>query len=188
MTASETAEGVIRAAEAGDDMARREFLNYAWLASLGILTLQTGIVSYQFAMPRLRAGEFGGPIDVGTVDDLPGTGEDPEAFSKAKFWWVVTEAGVLALYKVCPHLGCIFKWRPEEYKFICPCHGSQFERDGTYIQGPAGRSLDRFVVEAYDEDGSELATTGPEGGPVRVPPGSKVVVETGERIFGAPHA
>lgn len=130
-------EGVLEGAAAGDEMSRREFLNYAWLASLGILTLETAVVSYQFAMPRLSAGEFGADINVGNVDALPGEGADPEPFNKAKFWWVTTGAGALALYKVCTHLGCIFKWSPEEFKFICPCHGSQFQRDGTYIQGPA---------------------------------------------------
>ncbi|MEX2054677.1 MAG: hypothetical protein WD972_00705, partial [Candidatus Andersenbacteria bacterium] len=39
---------------------RREFLNIAWLASLGFLTLSVGGLSVLFALPRFREGEFGG--------------------------------------------------------------------------------------------------------------------------------
>jgi cytochrome b6-f complex iron-sulfur subunit len=168
-------------------MSRREFLNYAWLASLGILTVESAVLTYQFAMPRLAPGEFGGPIDVGSVDDMAPVGSDPEPFNRAKFWWVVTEGGALALYKVCTHLGCIFKWNHEEYKFICPCHGSQFQRNGTYIQGPAPRSLDRFVITAYDKNDEVVATTPPDGGPVKIPAGSRLVVDTGQVIVGQRH-
>jgi cytochrome b6-f complex iron-sulfur subunit len=187
MTVSEAASGALAPAEETDELSRREFLNYAWLASLGILTVQGLIVTYKFALPILAPGEFGGPIPVGSVDLLPGIGEAPEPFNKAKFWWVVTDAGALALYKVCTHLGCIYAWRDSEFKFICPCHGSQFQRDGVYIQGPAGRSLDRFVIEAYDSSGALVAQTNENGDPVEVPPGSTVIVNTGARIFGAAH-
>ena len=181
-------EGLVGSATGGDEMSRREFLNYAWLASLGILTVESTVLTLQFAMPRLQPGEFGGPIDVGSVDVLPNVGADPEPFNKAKFWWVVTEAGALALYKVCTHLGCIYKWAPEEVKFICPCHGSQFQRDGTYIQGPAPRNLDQFVITAYDDSGTVVAATDPEeGGPVEIPAGSRIVVDTGSRIQGEAH-
>ncbi len=48
---------------------RREFLNYAWLASLGILLAEMGGVVYVFAMPRFRAGEFGGLFFMGIAAD-----------------------------------------------------------------------------------------------------------------------
>jgi cytochrome b6-f complex iron-sulfur subunit len=170
------------------EMTRREFLGYAWLASIGIVTLQYGLVLYQFALPRLGPGEFGGPVDVGAADDLPGVGDPPLAFKKAKFWWVATAEGALALYTVCTHLGCIYDWKTDQIKFICPCHGSQFERAGDYILGPAPRSLDRFVIRAVDESGSEIARTNEQGDPLPIPPGSKVIVETGQVIKGAAKA
>ncbi len=185
MTATEAASGVLSGADHSDELSRREFLNYAWLASLGILMVEGAVVSYKFALPILGPGEFGGPISVGLVENLPGLGADPEPFNKAKFWWVMTETGALALYKVCTHLGCIYAWQSSESKFICPCHGSQFRREGVYIQGPAGRSLDRFVIEAYDDAGTLLTQTDLNGDPVEIPPGSVVVVNTGARIQGA---
>jgi cytochrome b6-f complex iron-sulfur subunit len=172
------------AAPMESEISRREFLNYAWLASLGILLVEGGVVTYLFAMPRLEAGEFGGPVSIGAVDDLPDAEADPAAYNEAKFWWVATESGDLALYKVCTHLGCIFDWKTDQGKFICPCHGSQFTRDGDYITGPAPRSLDRMVIRAYDTAGALVAETNAAGDPLVIPDGASVVVETGEIIEG----
>jgi cytochrome b6-f complex iron-sulfur subunit len=180
--------GTMDGLSSSDDLTRREFLNYAWLASLGILTVEFLAVGFLFALPRLGPGEFGGLVPIGNVSDLPPVGAPPEPFNKAKFWWVQTEDGALALYKVCTHLGCIYDWKPVDVKFGCPCHGSQFERNGTYIQGPAPRSLDRFVILAYDASGTVVARTPPDGGPVEIPAGSRVVVDTGNKIKGAPHS
>lgn len=133
MTASTAALG---SSDANAEMSRREFLNYAWLATLGILTIEMSAVTLMFAMPRLGPGEFGGSVPIGSVDALPmDTKGSPTAYNRSKFWWVNTDAGALAIYKVCTHLGCIYDWKPAENKYICPCHGSQFERDGTFIQG-----------------------------------------------------
>lgn len=32
---------------------------------------------------------------------------------------------------VCTHLGCVVPWNKAENKFICPCHGSQYDKTGT---------------------------------------------------------
>lgn len=169
---------------------RREFLNYAWLASLGVLLVNIGGISFLFSMPRFKEGEFGGVFAVGRVSDLPPVDASPVNNAKGKFWLAHTDQGILALYKVCTHLGCLYAWRDQEDKFICPCHGSQFEYDGTYIRGPAPRSLDRFVIQVVDSDGQILDETNPEtGAPVSVPddPGVVVRVDTGRRIFGKRH-
>jgi cytochrome b6-f complex iron-sulfur subunit len=149
---------------------RREFLNYAWLASLGVMALQlTGITIY-LSLPRFKAGEFGGIIVVGPVSDLPDEGSDPVNNPEGKFFFVRTEAGLLALYKVCTHLDCLVLWDEQEQRFICPCHGSQFARNGHYVSGPAPRSLDRFVIQAVSEEGSVLAEADPnQGGLLPVP-------------------
>jgi menaquinol-cytochrome c reductase iron-sulfur subunit len=41
----------------------------------------------------------------------------------------------------CTHLGCPIKWLPTAEIFLCPCHGSVFEADGTVAGGPAPRPL-----------------------------------------------
>jgi cytochrome b6-f complex iron-sulfur subunit len=168
---------------------RREFLNFAWLASLGFFTVSMAGMTFMFAMPRFKEGEFGGVITVGPVSELPEVGSAPVNYPKVKFWLSNTDEGVMALYKVCTHLGCLYNWRDLEGKFICPCHGSQFETDGNFIQGPAPRSLDRFVVQIVDPVTGDVIAESLDGEPLPVPdnPEAIVRVDTGARVVGAPH-
>ena len=170
------------------EMSRREFLNYAWLASLGILTAQTTVLTYQFTLPRLQPGEFGGVVPIGLAKVLPGPGEQPLGFARAKFWWIVDDIGARAIFKVCTHLGCIYDWKPNENRFICPCHGSTFERDGVFVKGPAPRNLDQFVIRTYDSGGNIIEETPEDGSPIPIDdaPGTSVEIDTGARIPGAP--
>ncbi len=50
----------------------------------------------------------------------------------------------IALYQRCVHLGCTVPFRNDCVSFKCPCHGSHYNSDGEYLDGPAPRSLDRF--------------------------------------------
>ncbi len=151
-----------------DEMNRREFLTYAWGASLGMLALGTGVVSFFFMYPRFKAGEFGGKFFMGPASAVPPTDAAPIGMSDGKFWWVNVEGeGPKALYMVCTHLGCLYKWVGENNRFECPCHGSKFTREGLYIEGPAPRSLDTFVVALE---------------------GDEYTVDTGAKINGAPSA
>ncbi|RPI32747.1 MAG: hypothetical protein EHM70_08155, partial [Chloroflexota bacterium] len=127
---------------------------------------------------------------VGKVKDLPPAGEDPLNIPKVKLWLSNTENGVMALYKVCTHLGCLYNWNTQEGKFICPCHGSEFQSDGTYIRGPAPRSLDRFKVVIENENGEVMAESDVESGaPLSIPddPEAVIKVDTGNRINGQRH-
>lgn len=53
---------------------------------------------------------------------------------------VVENDKTLATYginAVCTHLGCVVPWNAAENKFICPCHGSQYNNQGRVVRGPA---------------------------------------------------
>lgn len=166
---------------------RREFLTYAWGAALGLISLQGGLATYQFMYPRFRAGEFGGAFPLGPISDMPTTEAPPDGITTGKFWLVNTDAGPKALYMVCTHLGCLYKWAPENNRFECPCHGSKFSREGHYIEGPAPRSLDHFVVEIV-EGGRVVSSTEKVDTDIVPPappsPDAQVVVQTGRRIVG----
>ncbi len=54
------------------------------------------------------------------------------------------------LNAVCTHLGCVVPWNPNENKFMCPCHGSQYNSEGKVVRGPAPLSL--ALVHAAVED------------------------------------
>jgi Rieske Fe-S protein len=56
------------------------------------------------------------------------------------------EAGVMALYQKCPHLGCRVPNCASSQWFECPCHGSQYNRVGEKKGGPAPRGMDHFGV------------------------------------------
>lgn len=128
--------------------------------------------------PRGLTG-FGAQIFVGTVDQLPPGGFIRNLDAKA---WVMRigpeqaphegapEGSIIALYHKCPHLGCTVPWRPdfqfedprnlETYKgwFRCPCHGSTYSFTGTYVFGPAPRSMDTF--EFTVDGGNIVVNTG----------------------------
>lgn len=174
---------------------RREFLFYIWGASMALVLAGSGGAVLWFAYPRFREGEFGGIFTV-PVGSLPPAGSPPQENPQGRFWLVNSDQGVLAIYKVCTHLGCLYKWVPSNDRFECPCHGSKFEKDGTYIEGPAPRSLDRFVVSVVDAQGSVLAETeagdansNPQaGGPVELPPGAaELKIDTGGVVKGPLH-
>jgi cytochrome b6-f complex iron-sulfur subunit len=65
----------------------------------------------------------------------------------------------LALYQVCVHLGCKVPFRDDCVSFKCPCHGSHYNVDGEYLDGPAPRSLDRFTM-SFDGSGNVQVNTG----------------------------
>lgn len=169
-------------------MNRREFLNFAWLASLGFLTIEFAGITYLFAMPRFKAGEFGGIYPYGTIADLPNVTSAPQNIPTVKLWMSNTPEGAIAIYKVCTHLGCLYNWSDQSNRFVCPCHGSQFEKDGQYIAGPAPRSLDRFHMSIV-KDGQVIAETNESGDPLPLPadPQAEILVDTGKRIKGMVH-
>ncbi|HZQ06836.1 MAG TPA: Rieske 2Fe-2S domain-containing protein [Anaerolineae bacterium] len=168
---------------------RREFLNYAFLATLGIFFVTLGGATFLFALPRFGAGEFGGVISLEIVGDAtPPTDAPPAPNTRARAWISNTDKGVLALYNVCPHLGCLYGWQSVPNRFECPCHGSKYQKDGTYIEGPAPRSLDRFVIRFTDVSGTLLAETNATGDPLQIPSTDALMgVDTSKIILGKPH-
>jgi cytochrome b6-f complex iron-sulfur subunit len=173
---------------------RREFLNYAWLASIALLTVQGIGLGLWFAFPNFKEGQFGGNFPIGdAAGALPEVNSGPKAYVDGKFWLVNLDTevdgqprkGIMAIYKVCTHLGCLYEWVPMTNRFECPCHGSKFQLSGDYIAGPARRSLDRFVIQAVAPDGS-IKETDAEGNPLEINGDETLIIDTGRRILGAP--
>lgn len=53
---------------------------------------------------------------------------------------------IYALSNICPHNGCIVNYENNEKKFICPCHQSIFNTNGSKINGPSPRGLNRYEL------------------------------------------
>ena len=149
---------------------RRAFLNRATVtlmsASLG--GFAAALIAFLW---KGAEGGFGSKISVGKIDDIIGQIRSARGFlylPEARSW--VTEypkeaiskaevayggqgavfsgmnAGVVALYQKCPHLGCRVPECSTSQWFECPCHGSQYNRVGEKKGGPAPRGMDRFGV------------------------------------------
>jgi cytochrome b6-f complex iron-sulfur subunit len=102
-----------------------------------------------------------------------------------QFWLSNDVDGVRALYLVCTHLGCIYEWKDQTFRFECPCHGSKFVKDGQFIEGPAPRSLDQFKMQKL-VNGQVVEETTTGGQALTVDPAAVYVVDTGVVIKGQP--
>ncbi|GAQ88485.1 Cytochrome b6-f complex iron-sulfur subunit [Klebsormidium nitens] len=60
----------------------------------------------------------------------------------------ITTFGINA---VCTHLGCVVPWNQAENKFMCPCHGSQYNSEGKVVRGPAPLSLALAHADTVDD-------------------------------------
>ena len=166
---------------------RRQFFNRSIVAMMGLGLSGFGAAVLAFLWPKLGGG-FGNKIQLGKLSDIQQQMEQtkapvyfPEgrvylnpypssAVTKAKKYYSAAvlpgmEAGVVALYQKCVHLGCRVPWCQTSQWFECPCHGSQYNRVGEKKGGPAPRGLDRFPVTVS---------------------GGQVVVDTGNVILGPP--
>ncbi len=168
------------------------------MASIALFAVETVGASLWFAFPNFKAGEFGGEFSIGdAASALPQVNAPPKPYTDGKFWLVNVDTqaadgsprkGVLALYKVCVHLGCLYDWQSVTSRFECPCHGSKYTLAGDYIAGPARRSLDRFVIKVVDASGAVLAQTDDKGDALDITghENAQLIVDTGAKILGAP--
>jgi len=173
------AGGLIRFAEAPAEpeqlaVSRRKFFNRSIVAAQSLVLGTFGAAVIAFLWPSMSGG-FGGKVRAGKVKDILGEIAErkqpfyvPEArayisaypasaLAKAKKVYPEPvlpglEAGVIALFQKCVHLGCRVPWCQTSQWFECPCHGSKYNRVGEKKGGPAPRGLDSFPVEVSDGD------------------------------------
>ena len=147
---------------------RRQFFNRSITVMMvaGIAGFAASIIA--FLWPSLKGG-FGSRVTVGKVDDILAeidAAKGPKYVAEARTYLVPypasalekakkvysgavldgMNAGVVALYQKCVHLGCRVPWCSTSQWFECPCHGSQYNRVGEKKGGPAPRGLDRFAI------------------------------------------
>lgn len=201
------ADAAVSAEAKSGGISRREFLYYIWGASIALYAAQFSGLLIWFLLPRFREGEFGGKFII-SVDALPEINAEPANVPAGRFWLVNLDTrqendlmkkapdesdeivGVVAIYKVCTHLGCIYSWTEANNRFECPCHGSKYRLDGRRIESPAPRSLDRFRMEFLDADRNPIPDTLSElvddfYAPVQIPENAAFIsVDTGDRKQG----
>jgi len=151
-------------------VSRRMFFNRATVTLFTVSLGAFGASVVGFLWKGAEGG-FGSKINAGKIDDVIQLIRQNKGFlylSEARAW--VTEypkdalgkgqavysgqapvftgmqAGIVALYQKCPHLGCRVPECKSSQWFECPCHGSQYNRVGEKKGGPAPRGMDRFGV------------------------------------------
>ncbi len=117
-------------------VSRRDFLGLASVGAVilsfltavgGMLRIPKPNVHYEESQ-RFKIGKPDN-FPVGTVNKL----DDQKIFIFA------TNDGIHAISSICTHLGCIVY--TTDWGFQCPCHGSQYNKSGKVIGGPAPRNL-----------------------------------------------
>ena len=68
------------------------------------------------------------------------------------------DEGFKAISLVCTHLGCTVETGEESGEFICPCHGSRYNKDGNLLEGPATKDLPRYRIEQREDGTLRLFT------------------------------
>lgn len=151
-------------------VSRRQFFNRTaiTLMAASIGAFGASVVGFLW---KGAEGGFGSKISAGKVDDLIAGIRANKGFlylAEARAWiteypkgslskaqavygaqapvFAGMQAGIVALYQKCPHLGCRVPECSSSQWFECQCHGSQYNRVGEKKGGPAPRGMDRFAV------------------------------------------
>lgn len=74
-------------------------------------------------------------------------------YTQPEFWVFKKNSAFKVLSRRCPHLGCTLQIKNSDDQIFCPCHGSHFKLDGSYLKGPAKKDL-KVLEHRLRENGS----------------------------------
>jgi cytochrome b6-f complex iron-sulfur subunit len=153
------------------DLGRRQFMNLLTFGAITGTALGALYPIVKYFIPPSSGGAGGGVVakdalgkDILVKDFLAGHGVGERALAQGlkgdPTYIVVESPEAIANYginAVCTHLGCVVPWNNSENKFICPCHGSQYDNTGKVVRGPAPLSL-ALAHANVTEDGTIALT------------------------------
>jgi len=131
---------------------RREFIKKAlyWLLTAlgGVFLLSTLTVLSPFRREEKRVTFF--PLM--PEDDIPRSGVKKSELiyslygkeRKTRVFVVVVSGEMNIFSAVCSHLGCLVNYHKDKSKFICPCHGGEYDLTGKNIAGPPPAPLTKL--------------------------------------------
>ncbi|HEY9696612.1 MAG TPA: cytochrome b6-f complex iron-sulfur subunit [Trichocoleus sp.] len=148
------------------DMGRRQFMNLLTFGTVTGTALGALYPVIKYFIPASTGGGGGGVTakdalgnDVVASEFLashkPGERALAQGLKGDPTYIVVENEDAIANYgisAVCTHLGCVVPWNASENKFICPCHGSQYNNEGKVVRGPAPLSLALAHANVNDSD------------------------------------
>ncbi len=130
---------------------RRDFMANIIMGAGTVLGL--GSLAYRFleylypVVPPIKLVE----VPAGKPDDIPAEGARLVQLPTGPVLLEKADNEVHAFSAVCTHLGCTVQWRPEEKKFVCPCHQGIYDFAGNVLSGPPLRPLEKLEVKVRDE-------------------------------------
>lgn len=147
-------------------MGRRQFMNFLTFGTVTGVALGAlyPVVRYFIPPSAGGAGEgitakdaLGKDVKASELlaEHTPGDRVLTQGLKGDPTYTVITEDEQIASYglnAVCTHLGCVVPWDGGKNKFICPCHGSQYDTTGKVVRGPAPKSLALVNAETTEED------------------------------------
>lgn len=151
---------------------RRDFIGLAFggVAAVGGAFALVGMKKTWDPLPSVRAAGFTtvdlSPMQEGELRQVQWRKKpifiikkSAEMPSDDKREFEVNGARYVVMIGLCTHLGCIPMWRNGEQKFVCACHGGEFDSNGINIYGPPPKPL---VIPPFRIDGTKLVL-GEEG-------------------------
>jgi len=146
-------------------MERRMLMNYILLGSSAVTIGAMAYGYIAFFVPPVAGGGAGGTAardKDGNPITLTGWMKEHKNGDRALVQGLKGDATYLitlpdgvesyGLNAVCTHLGCVVPWSEANQKYMCPCHGSQYDGTGKVIRGPAPLSLALAHVEIDNDD------------------------------------
>ncbi len=124
--------------------------------SVGAIFAQLSIMMTSFLSAPKKKNDLRQFVPLGTIGDVLNKQRPPELNAIGRFWLVHEKDGLVAFHSSCTHLECLFSWDQSRERFICPCHGSEYSRDGVALTGPATRNLDRLPIQIISTDNGEV--------------------------------
>ena len=150
------------------ELTRRKFLWSSFGAIMGAIVagMAWPVINYIISPALGKTGkevwDEAGPLDkveIGQPTQMMYKATVQDGYFKEEMTrsiWVIkkSEQEITVFNPNCTHLGCGYHWSAEKNKFLCPCHGSQFDITGQVTGGPAPRPLD--TLPAKVENGKLL--------------------------------
>jgi quinol---cytochrome c reductase iron-sulfur subunit, bacillus type len=153
----------------GETVTRRRFITAGALGVGGVASAAVGLPALGFALgPIFEKTVREGWQDVGPEADFNSDSYVPKVITITAD---IGEAGKTTIYvrkataadrspsdkgkqplpyvaisTRCAHLGCPVNYVPAAQRFICPCHGGVYDKQGKVVGGPPVRPLDRFYT------------------------------------------
>ena len=79
------------------------------------------------------------------LSDLSAEEPSPSWNDSDLFFLILVNGQPVALNRKDPHpLGCLIKWDAQRQRLVEPCLGSEYDRHGTWLSGPALQDMNRF--------------------------------------------